>query len=119
MKVANEILARGSQGYFELGLPVIDPLKIDKMNIQQGQGPVSLKISLRNFDLKGLSDVRFSKIEGFQRDYDKARVELRFKYPSMRIEGPYKIDGRFLVLPVQGSGLANMTFCKFFYLDSN
>lgn len=54
MRVANEILKRGKQGYPEIGLPVFDPLRIEKLNIEQGgDGPVNLKIALRNFDMKG------------------------------------------------------------------
>lgn len=114
MKVTNEILSKGKQGYPELGLPIFDPLKIEKMNIEQGgNGPVNLKINLRNIKLGGLSDIKFSKIDGFRKDYDKARMELRFKYPVLSIEGPYKLDGKVLVLPVQGDGMANLTFCKF------
>lgn len=113
VNLANEIILKGKQGYPELGLPVFDPLKIEKMNIEQGgAGPVNLKIQLRNFDLRGLSNVRFHKIDGFPERFEKAKMEFRFLYPVMHIQGPYKLEGRVLVLPVQGDGIANLTFCK-------
>lgn len=106
-------MTKGKTGYPELGLPVFDPLKIEKMNLEQGgNGPVNLKINLKNIKLSGLSDVRFTKIDGFRQEYDKAKMELQFKFPALGIEGPYKLDGKVLVLPVQGDGIANLTFCK-------
>lgn len=114
VRIANEIMSRGKQGYPELGLPIFDPLRIEKLNIDQGgNGPVNLKMLLRNIDLHGLSELTFTKIDGFRKDYDKAKMELRFRYPVMQIQGPYKLDGKVLVLPVQGNGVANLTFCEF------
>lgn len=114
IKVANEILSKAKQGYFELGLPIFDPLKIEKMKIEQGgDGPVNLNINLRNFELKGLSGVKVTQINGFRKDFERAKMEIRFNYPILSIYGPYKLEGKVLVLPVQGDGIANLTFCKF------
>lgn len=117
MRVANEVVARALNGYPELGLPVLDPLRIEKMNVDQGgDGPVNLKISLRNINLIGLSGTRFTKIEGFRQNIDRSKIEIRFIHPVMRIEGPYKLNGKVLVLPVQGSGIANISLCEFLVL---
>jgi hypothetical protein len=114
IKVVNEILSRANQGYLDIGLPVFDPLQIERMKIDQGgEGPVNLKINFKNVQLKGLSGVKFTKIDGFKKDYDKAKMEFRFQYPVLSIEGPYRLEGKVLVLPVQGDGIANLTFCKF------
>lgn len=110
MRVANGILARGRQGYPELGLPVFDPLKIASMNVEQLNGPVNVKINMQNIVMRGLSDIRFSKIEGFGRDFDKAKMELRFVFPRLELNGPYKLTGQILILPVNGNGITNMTF---------
>lgn len=113
MNVANEIVSKGKLGYPELGLPVFDPLRIEKMNIEQGgTGPVNLKILLRNFYMSGLSNLQFRKVEGFPANFERAKVEFHFLYPVLHIEGPYKLDGKVLILPVQGDGIANLTFCK-------
>lgn len=113
VKVANDIMSRGKQGYPALGLPIFDPLRIEHMNINQGNGgPVSIKINFKNFELRGLSDVRFTKISGFNKDFDRTKMQFNYIYPALSIQGPYKLDGKVLVLPVQGDGIANMTFCK-------
>lgn len=112
-RVANEVISTGKTGNSALGLSVFDPLKVDRMTIQQKEGPVMLKIDLNNFQFKGLSGVRFSKVDGFRRDFEKAKIEMRFKFPEIHIEGPYKIEGRVLVLPVSGNGNCTMRFCEF------
>lgn len=97
------IVYKISAGFPELGLPVFDPLKLRALDIEQGgNSPVNLKIHLRNFELIGLSRTKFISIQGFTKDYDKARMELKFNIPSWQILGPYKIDGRVLILPVAG-----------------
>jgi hypothetical protein len=113
VRVANAVVARARNGYPEIGLPVLDPLRIDKMNVDQGgDGPVNLKISLRNVNLIGLSGTRFIKIAGFKQNIDRSKIELHFIHPFMRIEGPYKLNGKVLVLPVQGSGIANISLSE-------
>lgn len=115
VRVANGIMARGRSGFPQLGLPVFDPLRIGSMNINQGNGgPVSIKISFRDFDLGGLSGIKFTKISGFGKDFNRTKLQFDYVYPTMSIQGPYKLDGKVLVLPVQGDGLANMTFCEYF-----
>lgn len=91
INVANSVVKRASQGYPEFGLPVFDPLKIDAMNIEQGgNSPVNLKIHLRNFELIGLSNVKFVSIQGFGREFDNTKMELRFTIPTWQILGERK-----------------------------
>jgi Haemolymph juvenile hormone binding protein (JHBP) len=109
--MANEIIAQGKTGYPALGLAVFDPLRIDKMTIHQKEGPVNLKIDFNNFNLRGMSDIKFSKVEGFQKDFEKAKIELRFQFPVIELTGPYTLEGKVLVLPVSGNGNCNMSIC--------
>lgn len=116
MKVANEIIASKSNGFPGLGLPVLDPLKIDRMKIESGgDRPVNLKLNFKDVDLIGLSKLRFYSVSGFGSEIDKSKIELKFTIPALTIRGPYKANGRVLVLPVQGDGIASLTFCKSFY----
>lgn len=96
-------------GYPELGLPVFDPLQLQKLDIEQGANlntfwylfliklfsggtsPVNLKIHLRNFQLLGLSGVKFHTIKGFGKDYHNQKMELKFHIPTWQIFGPYKV----------------------------
>lgn len=49
-----------------------------------------------------MSGVKFVSVNGFTKDYDNARMDLKFTIPTWQIYGPYKFDGRVLILPVQG-----------------
>lgn len=84
------------------------------MEIVQPDGPVTIKLYFKNIDLIGLSNAVISKVDGFAKTFERAKIEVGVDFPVLRIQGPYKVDGRVQVLPVQGSGLANMTFseCK-------
>lgn len=111
--VANVIVASKVNGYPELGLPVLDPLSVAEMNIEQGTDqPVSIKLKLWDAQLTGLSKLKFSSITGLSKNSDKDKVELKFKIPVLSIRGKYKIDGKILVIPVQGNGNASLIFCK-------
>lgn len=67
---------------------------------------------MKNVDLHGLTSARITKMSGFEKSFEKAKIEVIVNFPQMRLEGPYKIDGRVQVLPVQGQGNANMTFSE-------
>lgn len=96
---------------------MFEPLRINKLEIVQPDGPVTLKLYFKNLDLHGLSKARITKASGFEKTFTKAKIEVGVDFPSMRLEGPYKIDGRVQVLPVQGQGMANMTFGEFSILQ--
>lgn len=104
-----------SIGYAELGLPVLDPLFIKKIDIEQGRGPVELNLNLNNAIIEGFSGVRFRSIQGLGKNLDKAKVEIKYYQPNFQLSGNYKASGKVLVFPVQGDGRANITLCEFAY----
>lgn len=113
IRVAHQIVQRANIGYPELGLPVSEPLRIEKLNIEQGgDGPVNLKIHLRNFDLRGLSATKFTRFEGLTSNTDRSKLTVKFNVPQLELDGPYKIDGKVLILPVQGNGKTSMKFSE-------
>jgi len=110
VRVINQVISSKKEGYPELGIPPFDPLKVEKMDIvSAGDGPVSLKLYLKNIEIFGLSGIEFSSIEGFNHIEETGKIDMKFNIPFMQILGPYKVEGRMLVLPVQGDGIANMT----------
>lgn len=104
-----------SLGYHELGLPVLDPLFIKKIDIEQGNGPVVLNLNLYNAIIEGFSGVRFRTIEGLGKNVDKAKVEFKYYQPNFQLSGNYKASGKVLVFPVQGDGRANITLCELLF----
>lgn len=103
----NEVFKKNH--FKEFGLPEIDPLLIEKMDIEQGGNKsVQVHIKFRKVNLFGLSDARVYKISGFQADPDRNKLEIKFKTPLGVVEGPYSINGNVLVLPIQGKGNIKM-----------
>ncbi|XP_070492161.1 protein takeout-like [Chironomus tepperi] len=89
----------------KIGLSQIDPLRIKKMDIEQGgNASVAINLKFRNVDLIGLAKAEVYKVTGFKEDPDKNKLEIKFKVPLGTIQGPYQISGKILVLPIQGKG---------------
>lgn len=105
-----------SLDYSEIGLPVLDPLFIKKIDIEQGNGPVVLNLNINNARIEGYSGLRFRSIQGLGKNLDKAKVEFKYYQPIFQLTGNYKASGKVLVFPVQGDGRANITLCEFFPL---
>lgn len=91
--------------FHSFGFPTFDPLLIEKMDIEQGGNrSVTINLKFRKVHLRGMADAKMYKISGFEADPDKNKIEMRFKTPKGTIEGPYAINGKMLILPIQGKG---------------
>lgn len=89
-----EQLGKGIEGL--VGLETIDPMKIDRIRILQGEGPVSVNASLTKVKVTGFS--RTKVIENYvNKDYS---WYTQVKLPKMRLEGNYHMMGRILVIPL-------------------
>lgn len=53
-------------------------------------------------------------LSGFNENPD-GNYELRLKGPRLELLGPYSIEGRIMVLPIQGSGTSNITISMQYY----
>lgn len=97
-----------------LGLPVLDPLRIDQMDLKQNEkSPVSIELNFRNVTFSGLSKARVYKVSGFNKNPQGNKLDIRLKSPKIELQGPYKALGRVLLLPIQGDGICNLTLGNF------
>ncbi|XP_014287383.1 protein takeout [Halyomorpha halys] len=92
-------------GNKKLGVLPLDPLRITKMQISKGNGPVAIELLLTDLDIHGITD---SKIKNVKNDWKTMEIEILI--PRLEILSNYKIDGKVLVLPIVGHGKANMTY---------
>ncbi|XP_050088483.1 uncharacterized protein LOC126572847 [Anopheles aquasalis] len=95
------------KGVPEIGLVPLDPLRIDKMDIIQGDGPINIELNFRKVDLNGFREAKIKKANGFTANPTK--MELNLLVPVASLVGGYKINGKVLILPIQGEGASNMT----------
>ncbi|XP_054276420.1 protein takeout-like [Macrosteles quadrilineatus] len=95
------------KGAPSLGVLTIDPLRVSSLTIDQGSGPVSIKLDFKNLDIHGLASAKLDKVKV---DWDKYSIEAEVTVPKpVRLMGNYKINGKVLILPIQGNGLSNLT----------
>lgn len=98
-------------GLPELNMAPLDPLKADRLTIEQGgQSPVRIKLYFKNVTYYGMKNGEFTKLEGLGNEIDGSRFNFDIKLPVVTQLGAYKINGQVLILPIQGTGHSNMTF---------
>lgn len=83
-----------------VGLESIDPMKIDRIRILQGDGPVSVNASLTKVKVTGFSKVKVVENQVNSKDYSWVTT---IKLPKLRLEGNYLMMGRILVIPLNVS----------------
>ncbi|XP_046668942.1 protein takeout-like [Homalodisca vitripennis] len=88
-------------------VPNLDPLDIEELSVRQGTRQVGLNLVIRQCKLHGLSNAVFTKA---RMDMKKRHVEWDFiNTKGLQILGTYNISGQVLILPIIGSGDANIT----------
>ncbi|KAL7024881.1 hypothetical protein ACKWTF_013232 [Chironomus riparius] len=106
LKVANDVLHGSYEGNADIALPSIDPLISKVMRVVQDSGPVVIEATMTNFEIHGFSKGKFKKFRGF----DKNVLEIELKAPSGVFKGPYKLNGKILIIPVTGEGTTDTKF---------
>lgn len=90
-----------AKGIEELvGLETIDPMKIERIRILQGDGPVSVNASLSKVKVTGFSKTKVIENQVNPKDFSWITT---VKLPKMRLEGNYHMNGRILVIPLNVS----------------
>lgn len=98
-------------GLPELNMAPLDPLKADRLTIEQGgKSAVQIKLYFKNVTYSGLRHGQLTKFEGLGNEIDGSRFNLDIKIPVITQLAAYKINGQVLILPIQGVGQSNMTF---------
>lgn len=95
------------KGVPEIGLVPLDPLQIDKMDIIQGDGPINIELNFKKVNLLGFQHAQVKKASGFTANPTK--MDMNVLVPVASLVGGYKINGKVLILPIQGEGSSNMT----------
>ncbi|XP_015514386.1 protein takeout [Neodiprion lecontei] len=95
-------------GTKELKIAPIDPLRIKKLDISQGSGPVTVELNFTDVDIHGMSSVLVDSVSA-KLDGDEKTLTLNLVASKPLIMlGQYTVDGKVLVLPIQGSGNATL-----------
>ncbi|XP_076644822.1 circadian clock-controlled protein daywake [Halictus rubicundus] len=96
------------RGVPEYKLPSLEPLKLKELVSTSGN---NLNLKLKNVDVYGASNFSVTKIRA---NIDTLRFVIELDLPNLALEGDYEIDGKVILLRLQGSGpvFGNFTNCK-------
>ncbi|XP_017779581.1 PREDICTED: uncharacterized protein LOC108564893 [Nicrophorus vespilloides] len=90
-RLLEEFRKRMNIGIPELGLPILDPLTIDRLDIDFEHEALSLKGFLEHIEIKHLSRFKLDYVE-----YDLNNIlTLNLTFPFLDIHGDYDIKGYF------------------------
>ncbi|KAI4499873.1 hypothetical protein M0802_005129 [Mischocyttarus mexicanus] len=95
------------KGVPEYNIPSLEPLLLKSL-ISTDKG--GLRISAKDVEAFGASDFTITSLNI---NFDNLEFALEVKLPHLHIRGLYDINGRVLLLPIQGSGpmVGNFTQC--------
>ncbi|KAH8267646.1 hypothetical protein KR018_012369 [Drosophila ironensis] len=110
LKICNKIFSeQASEDIPSLNLKRLDPLHVDRMEINQGgNSPVGINLTFTDNMIHGLKNMRFVKVKGFGKDLAGPH-ELKAVMKSVSLVGRYSINGKVLILPISGNGQSNIT----------
>ncbi|XP_060872774.1 uncharacterized protein LOC132946731 [Metopolophium dirhodum] len=91
-----------AKGVPSMGINKMDPLRISTLLIDQGKGPVSIKLDFKDLDISNLKSIIIDKIHYNAETYS-LDVELHPE-KSIILDGDYEITGKVLILPIVGKG---------------
>ncbi|XP_015598844.1 protein takeout [Cephus cinctus] len=103
------ILTKGSRS---LGVLPIDPLLVTEMHINQGSGPVSIKLNFKDLLIHGVSNAKINSVT-FDVNNKLCKLILHASvYSPINLVAQYSIDGKVLVLPISGHGNCNISLAN-------
>ncbi|CAH1400916.1 unnamed protein product [Nezara viridula] len=119
-KTLNECILKNSKeaikglvkGDAKLGIPVLEPLKVDKIeHTTSASRSVSLNFTLSEINVYGIPKSELVKSE---LDTSKHIIKFNFKIPQLKLKCNYNLNGKFLVVPVVGNGKLTLTIDNVF-----
>lgn len=95
-------------------IPNLNPLTVYDFRVSQGTRSVGLKIHMKEAQVYGLADFEFQSAKV---DLKRKHIEWNVFGKNVEIGGIYNVTGNVLILPIVGTGPANITLknCKFNY----
>ncbi|KAL3271588.1 hypothetical protein HHI36_022063 [Cryptolaemus montrouzieri] len=101
LNAIQDALQKVKNGYPSLDLPSLDPLHITEMTVHAGK-VIQLVQNYEDIDIYGLSNCKLSGLTLQLRD--KGKLELIGLCPHIDINSTYAVNGKILMLDVNGRG---------------
>ncbi|KAL1140368.1 hypothetical protein AAG570_000300 [Ranatra chinensis] len=90
-----------SQGIPEIKLQSLEPMKINKMTMDNGHGAVRVRAVFTNITVYGASNYTIIDVQG---DVPNFKIDLYLWIPRIEVTGNYEVSGNVLLFPVRSRG---------------
>ncbi|KAE8747294.1 hypothetical protein FOCC_FOCC005938 [Frankliniella occidentalis] len=104
-KSFNHMIPALARGIPELGVHKFEPLFVDRIGLQKGNGGVIINGAFRDMNVHGPSNATATYV---RLDFNKKVYHLGVNIPTIRVDANYIIDGQILLLPLVGEGTARL-----------
>ncbi|XP_065371507.1 circadian clock-controlled protein daywake-like [Calliphora vicina] len=104
-----KVLQLYPHGYAEMGLPDVSSIVVKDIVLSESKrdSPIQLNFKFNTLTVKGLETLKILRVHGFNKNLTKS-IEIEFLIPKITIDGDYEINGKLLLLPLNGKGLGNI-----------
>jgi hypothetical protein len=100
-KTFNNLKPYLARGIPEIGLPPMEPLKVDALGIENTAGNIRIKGVFSNVVNAGASNFTVKEVRS---DLNKLRLDLGLHIPHIKSRGRYEVNGQVLLLPIISHG---------------
>ncbi|CAH0388544.1 unnamed protein product [Bemisia tabaci] len=90
------------KGVPSLGVLPLDPLELKTLVIEQGDGPVSIKLDFKDLFIHGIASAVITSVTSNLKNYT-INLTAELKKPII-LDGMYNVHGKVLILPITGTG---------------
>lgn len=101
------------KGARSLNLPPLDPFRIPSLFIDRQLDSLKIKANMRNVQVFGGMNYNIQELDADPKDLT---ATLKIYLPRIEVSGEYDIQGRLLLLPLNGVGTFKGNFSTYFIL---
>ncbi|XP_046393777.1 protein takeout-like isoform X2 [Ischnura elegans] len=101
------VIPKLKDGIRKYRIPKLEPLRVEQIKVDQDESAsVGINLIANDIDLHGVSQAQLKDIDI---QLDPPVFKMKFLFPRVELLAKYDINGKVLILPIQGKGDANIT----------
>ncbi|XP_061398832.1 uncharacterized protein LOC133334534, partial [Musca vetustissima] len=87
----NYMIHTSIKGVPDLNIPPIDPMRINKLNVQFSNNLIRGKAAIRNITVAGISKSEFKRVH-YERKGKDVKLNVHFQLPLLKLTGKYRAE---------------------------
>ncbi|XP_034232277.1 circadian clock-controlled protein-like [Thrips palmi] len=99
--ILNSMRSYLPDGIPEWNIPVLEPLAIKGISLNQGGGNTRIRATFKDLKVSGLSNYTITYVKS---NPEKYKFSIGLQFPKLRVTGEYNIFGNLLLIPIKGNG---------------